>query len=190
MRPCWTRQGRRLGRWAGSTASLRLDLHALAAHQLQAGSALGPSAPVAPDERRRSDGQRVQEDAHPAWMFGRLPMPLTVFAHPTGATITDAGRIHDAQAAIRFSTLFGGSKLRSGGTAQGAIGLAGKVTTREPALFPGLAGRCRGIALRGREARPWRSREWRAGRAQTRWSAPALAGGDAPAPAAGSTPIG
>ncbi len=35
MCPCWTRQERSLGRWAGSESRRQLDLHSLAAHQLQ-----------------------------------------------------------------------------------------------------------------------------------------------------------
>lgn len=149
MRPCWTGQGRSLGRWAGSAARFHLDLHSLAAYHLQAGSALGPPTPVAPEQRSRGDGQRVQEYAHPAWMFGRLSVPLTGLAQVAGATITDASLIHDAQAPIRFSTLFGGREPCSGGTTQRAIGLPGKVVPREATLFPGLAGRCWSIALRG-----------------------------------------
>lgn len=96
MRPCWTRQGWSLGRWAESTASLHLDLHSLAAHQFQAGSALRAPAPVTPEERRRGDGQGVQKQADPARMFGRLPMPLTMRAQLTRAAIAEAGLIDHA----------------------------------------------------------------------------------------------
>ena len=149
MRPRWTGQEWSRCGWARRAARRHLDLHPLAAPQLRAGSALCSSAPVAPEERRRGNGQRVQEQTDPAWMFGRLPMPLTALAQRAGTAITEAGFIHHAQAPIRFSTLFGGSKLRSGGTAQGAIRLERKVAAREAALFPGLPWHSRGIALHG-----------------------------------------
>ena len=70
----------------------------------------------------------MQEQAHPARMCGRLSMPLTLLAQPTGATITEASLIHDTQAAIGLAALFGGRKLLQSLTAQGAIGLAEKVS--------------------------------------------------------------
>src|SRR5690242_3726182 len=91
----------------------------------------------------------MQEQTDPARMFGRLSMPLTLLAQPTWKAIAEAGLIHHAQAPIRFSTLFSGSKLRSGGTAQGTIRLERKVSAREAALFPGLPWHSRGIALHG-----------------------------------------
>lgn len=142
MRSCWTRQRQRLGGWAGSMARLHLNLHALAAYQLQAGSALCPPTPVAPEQLRRGDGQRVEEQADPAWVFGRLSMPLTMLAQPTRTAIADAGLIYDAQAAIGLAALFCHREQRSSGTAQRAIGLAEKVASRKAALFPGLAERC------------------------------------------------
>ena len=91
----------------------------------------------------------MQEQTHPARMFGRLSMPLTLLAQSAGATITNAGLIHHAQAAFGFPALFGWREQRSGGTTQRAIRLASKISTREAASFPGLAQFCRSISLGG-----------------------------------------
>jgi hypothetical protein len=163
-------QGRQ-GHWGRRAARRHLDLHPLAAYQLQAGAPLCSTAPVAPEERRRGNGQRVQEQAHSAWMFGRLPMPLTLFAHPTGTAIADAGLIHHAQAAIRFSTLFGGSQRCSDGTAQRAIGLERKVSGRRNGPVS-RADRALLGHTPAREPGRWPpTREPRAGPEQTQWSA-------------------
>ena len=87
--------------------------------------------------------------ADPTRPGGAAAVPLTALSQVTRATIADPGSIEHAQALIRFSTLFGGRKLRSGGTAQGAIRLERKVSARETALFPVLTRFCRSIALCG-----------------------------------------
>lgn len=149
MRPLLTRQRWRRGRWAESAIRCHLDLHLLSTQQVNAGAPLFAAAPVAPEQRSRGNGQRVQEQADPAWMFGRRSMPLTVRTQPAGATITDAGLIDHAQAPIRFSTLFRRREQRSGGTTQRTIGLASKVSTRVATVFPGLTGHCRAYPCAG-----------------------------------------
>ena len=53
MRPLWTRQGWCLGGGAENTIRRHLDLHPLAAYQIDACAPLFPTAPVAEDARQQ-----------------------------------------------------------------------------------------------------------------------------------------
>jgi len=149
MRPLLAGARRSRGGWAGRVASLQRDLPSLAAHQLQASSALTSPAPVAPEQRRQGDGQWMQEQAHPARLPGVPGMPLAVLAPPAGTAIAPAGRREDAQAAIGLAAVFRRRERLPGGTAQGAIGLERKGSASEAALLPGLAWHGQGIAWHG-----------------------------------------
>jgi hypothetical protein len=56
MRPLRAGQRRRRGGWGGSASWRHLNLHPLAAYQLQAGSPLSATAPVPPEHGSRGDG--------------------------------------------------------------------------------------------------------------------------------------
>jgi hypothetical protein len=69
----------------------------------------------------------MQQHAHLARLCRRSTIPLTLFAEWTGPTTPNAGTIHDAQAAIGFSTLFLGHKLLPCWTAQRSVRLEKKI---------------------------------------------------------------
>src|SRR5262245_54978002 len=58
-----TRKRRRSGT-GSSIPRLHLDLHALVAKQLEAGSPVDEPTPVAPEEPRIPDDERMEQDAH------------------------------------------------------------------------------------------------------------------------------
>ena len=59
---------------------LHLDLHALVAKQLDAGTSMNPSTPVMPLEGGGTDSHWMQEDAHLARLLGGGAIPLTLLA--------------------------------------------------------------------------------------------------------------
>lgn len=93
MRPLLAGQGRSLGEWVQCVARLYLDLHALAAYQVQTGATLPPTAPVAPEDGGSGHQQGMQEHTHLAGLGSSLTLPLTLRAQRTGATTADAGPI-------------------------------------------------------------------------------------------------
>jgi hypothetical protein len=84
---------------------LHLDHHLLMAQKLDAGPAMLSAAPIPPEERRGTNGQRMEEHADLARLLCGMSLPLTLLAQRTGPTPADAGSIHHAQAAIGFSAL-------------------------------------------------------------------------------------
>ena len=113
-------------------------------------------------------------------------LPLTLLPQRAGAATADAGRIDHAQAPIGFSASLVRHERLAGGTTERAIGLEGKVLTREAALFPGQAHLGGSIARGGSRVRRGR----RDGRSPPRWCAPDQDAADGPAPGEGSTLIG
>src|SRR5216683_6088356 len=91
----------------------------------------------------------MQQQTHSAWFQSSEAMPLALLAQPTASTLADASRIHEPQAAISLTALFGRSKHLPGGAAQCAIRLKHKVAPRKAALFEGQGHLRRSIA-RGR----------------------------------------
>ena len=95
--------------WSGRVWGLRglcLDLHALVAKQLEAGTPMNPATPVMPEERSRTDDHWMQQHAHLARLCRRPAIPLALLAQGTGTTTTDTGRIDHAQASIGFLAPF------------------------------------------------------------------------------------
>ena len=80
-----------------------LHLHALMTHQLDARASVEPTAPVTPEERRRTDDEVDAAGRSPGAAWGSAALPLTLFAQGTGTATADAGRIDHAQAPIGFS---------------------------------------------------------------------------------------
>src|SRR5215831_19288363 len=118
-------------------------------------------------------------------MFGRLSMPLTVFATPPGATIAEAGLIYDAQAAIGalFAVRWEPTLLRRDSARCHRAGGQSLDQRRDRVSRTGRARLVHSPAQAlAREVPLWGVSS---GPAQTPWSVPAPAGGDAPAQAAG-----
>jgi hypothetical protein len=133
--------------WSGRIPRSQLDLDALVAKQLDAGTPMNPSTPVTPEERLISDDERMQEHAHLARLGSGAAIPLTLFAQRAGATTPDAGRIHHTQTAIGFSAPLMRGKLLASRATECAIWLKSKVLTREAASFPGQGHGCRPVPL-------------------------------------------
>jgi hypothetical protein len=153
MRPLLAGQGCRRGCWGGRMARRHLDLYLLAAHQAQTGSPLGPAAPISPEHGGRGHRERMRLHTHTAGL-GRgstlpLTLPLRLLSQRTGVACSDARRIEDAQAAIRFSAALRRREELPGRTAQRPSGLAGKVLPGEAALFARLARLCQGQSKLG-----------------------------------------
>jgi hypothetical protein len=108
----------------------------LLAHQLDARPSVLPPTPVAPEQRIRTDDEGMQQHADLTRLGGSAAVPLTLFAQGTGATTTDAGRIHHTQAAIDFSTLFLDTKFLVCWTTEGPVWLEREIVAREATSFP------------------------------------------------------
>src|SRR4051812_16896168 len=107
------------------------------------------ATPISPEERCGTNGERMEQEAHLAWLLGGTALPLALLAERTGPTTANAGRIHHAQAAIDFSTLLLNTKLLVCWTAQGPVWLEREIVAREATSLPYGAHLCRSIA-RGR----------------------------------------
>ena|SRR5260370_832056 len=64
MRALCTGQGRRRDSWSGRGPGLHLDLHALVTKQLHARTSMEPTTPIFPEQRSRTDNERMQEHTH------------------------------------------------------------------------------------------------------------------------------
>jgi hypothetical protein len=108
----------------------------LVTEQLDAGPPVYPSAPILPEQRSRTNDEGMQEDADLTRLCSGVAIPLALLAQGTGAATANAGRIHHAQAAISFSTLFLDAKLLACWAAKGSIWLEGEIVTREATSLP------------------------------------------------------
>ena len=101
MRPLCAGKRRRREDSRGGNRSCRLhmQLHALVAKQVDAGTSMNPSTPVTPSERFSPDHEGMQQYTNLARLFGGTALPLTLFTQRTGTTTANAGPIHphDAQ---------------------------------------------------------------------------------------------
>jgi hypothetical protein len=129
MRPLRAGQGRRPERWTGRSARFHLHLHTLVTQQMDARPPMKPPAPISPEHRSRTNGQRMQEETDLARFRGSVALPLALRAQWARAATADAGRIHHAQAAIGFSTLLLGNQRAPCWTPQRPIGLKRKLLT-------------------------------------------------------------
>ncbi len=98
-----TGKGRRLDGQAGRGGRLDLYLDTLMAQQLDARASVGPTTPVSPSDRLRTNDQWMQQHAHLARLFGGVALPLALLPQGTRAATADASCIHHAQASIGFS---------------------------------------------------------------------------------------
>ncbi len=134
-----TGKRRRRDGWSGSVRAiprLHLNLDALGTKELDTRMPMNPSTPVLPEERLTSDDEGMEEHADLARHSSGGAIPLALLAQRTGTTTADAGRVHDAQAAIAFPAPLMGDQLLACWTSQRPIGLERKVLPREPASFP------------------------------------------------------
>ena len=112
-------------------------LDALVSHEFQTSAPVLSAAPIAPEQRGRTNLERMQQHTDLARFGRRRAIPLTLLAQRTGTTTADAGRIDHAQTAIGFLTPLLGMKRLSCWTAEGSIRLERKVLARESPRFPG-----------------------------------------------------
>ncbi|MGH9830386.1 MAG: hypothetical protein ACREDR_44840, partial [Blastocatellia bacterium] len=133
------RTGKDHVRWAWRSSSGRWQAHldALVSHELHTGASVRSPAPISPEERGRTNLERMQQHADLARLCGGVAVPLTLFAERTGTTTANTGSIHDTQASIGFSALFMRDQLLSSRTPQRPIRLKSKILAREAASFPG-----------------------------------------------------
>lgn len=120
------------GRW-------QAHLDTLVLHELHTGASVFSSAPISPEQRGRTNLERMQQHADLAWLFGGAALPLALLAERAGTTTANAGSIHHTQACIGFSTLLMRDQLLVGRAPQRAVGLERKVLAGETARFPGQA---------------------------------------------------
>lgn len=140
-------EGCRRENWAGRETLLHLHFHALLSKQMHAHSSMKSPTPITPEERSRTDDEGMQEHTHLARLGGGAALPLTLFPQGTGATTADAGRIDHTQAPVGFPAPLMRAQGLASRTAQRAIRLQGKVSSREATLFPGQSHSWRPIPL-------------------------------------------
>ncbi len=136
--------------WRSGGGRRQAHLDALVSHEQHTGAPVLSPAPVAPEQRCRSDDERMQKHTHLARLSGSAAIPLTLVAQGTGTTTADAGRIDHAQASIGFLAPLVCHKWLIGWTAQRPVRLEGKVLPREATSFPGCGNRGLAIARGGR----------------------------------------
>lgn len=145
MRPLGPREWRGWERKGGKITWFHLHLQTLAS-LLHTNAPMNAPAPVTPEDRLRTDSQRMQQKTHLARFGGRTAIPLALLAQRAGTTIADAGRIHHTQTPIAFSASLMGVKRLPSRTPERPIGLQRKVLTRKATCFPGRAHRRGSIA--------------------------------------------
>jgi len=95
----------------------------LVSHELDAGAPMNSAAPIVPEERGRTNLERMQQHTHLPRLRRSAAIPLTLLTQRTGAATAGPCSIHDAQTSIGFSTLLLDTKLLIGWTMKGAIWL-------------------------------------------------------------------
>ena len=154
MRALNTRDHRRGRSISSGESRFYLEVQMLAM-QTETRSPLVPSAPVSPKQRSRSHRQGMEQDAHLA-RFGRcVSTPLALLTQRTGTAVANADGIDDSEIAITLSTLFMRDQYVACWTAQGPVGLKGKVGSWKASRFPGGGGGGWRIP-RSRSRRDWR----------------------------------
>jgi hypothetical protein len=144
-------------------------LHPLVAQQLHAGPSMRSAWPVLPEQGVGAELAGVKQDTYSARMPGGLPMPLALFPQPTGATVGDAGLIHQAQATLGLLSLFATPQTLASGAAQTPVRLEGSRPSPRSAPFSRVQ-RPRPGHNPAQAVSPFH--HW-AGHSQTRWCAQA-----------------
>ena len=125
---------------------------ALVSHELDTGTSMFSAAPIPPEQRCGTNGERMQQHTDLAWLQGFATLPLALLAQRAGAATAHAGRIHDTQAAIGFSTPLVSFQHLPCWAAKRPIGLERKVLPSEATCFPGSGSGGWAVA-RGRRGR-------------------------------------
>src|SRR5258707_4844084 len=104
MRPLRAGQGRGPERWTGRSARFHLHLHTLVTQQMDARPPMKPPAPISPEHRSRTNGQRMQEETDLARFRDSVALPLALLAQwAKPATSVGCSLLH-APAAVSVST--------------------------------------------------------------------------------------
>ena len=135
-----SRERGRVRCWLNLEGLFQMYINPLIAHKLHACPSMLPSTPVTPEERPIPDDEWMQENTHLARLRGFAAIPLTLLAQQAGAAAAETGCVHDAQAAIGFSTPFMGKKRLPCWTPERPIGLERKVGSGETTRFEGSGG--------------------------------------------------
>ncbi|GEM_PF-3574423 len=137
-------------RIGGSRQETGLD--ALMSYKAQTGTPLLSATPILPEQRGRTNLERVQQHANLAWLCSRAAIPLTMLAQGAGTTTANAGSIDHAQASISLPTLLMREQVVSSRAQERPIGLEREIGSGEAPRFPGC-GRGRWTISRGRSRR-------------------------------------
>jgi hypothetical protein len=124
--------------WDGPRRRRRRQVHlnSLISHEILTGTSMFSAAPISPEERCGTNGERMEQDTHLARLLSGAALPLALLAHRAGTTTADAGSIHHAQASIGLSALLLDAKLLVCGAAQCSAWLEREVVTREATSLP------------------------------------------------------
>jgi hypothetical protein len=116
------RTGKNHIRWDGPLRRRRRQVHlnSLISHEMLTGTSMFSAAPILPEERCGTNCERMEQDAHLAWLLGGTALPLALLAQGTRPTTANAGRIHHTQAPTTFSTPLMGNQRPPGWTPEGA----------------------------------------------------------------------
>lgn len=79
--------------WRSCGQRQQAYLSELVSHELEAGTTMLSPAPISPEERSRSDDERMQKHTHLARLRSSVAVPLTLVAQRTGTATADTGSI-------------------------------------------------------------------------------------------------
>src|SRR6266699_3154886 len=136
--------------WRSCGGGWQAHLDALVSHELHTGAPVRSPAPIAPEQRRVTNPERMQQYTDPTRLRGCFPVPLTLLAQRAAATIAYPGAVEHAQTAIGFAALLGWAQRLASRTGQCPVGLKGEVPPGETPRFPGQGDRRLAIALHRR----------------------------------------
>lgn len=145
MCPLRPRKDRRLR--AGRESRRKGHLNPLVSHELHTGTSVLSATPILPVQRRGTDPEGMQEKTDPTRLCRGLSMPLTLRTLWAVAAIADPSAGEDAQTAIRFPALLGGTQRLAFWTVQHAVGLEGEIVPREAPSLPRQSNGRRAVAL-------------------------------------------
>jgi hypothetical protein len=93
--------------WRSCDGRRQAHLDALMSHELHTGAPMLSPAPIPPEQRSGTNLERMEQATSPTRLRGCFPIPLTLRALWTAATVEDPGAVEDAQTAIGFASLLG-----------------------------------------------------------------------------------
>lgn len=82
--------------WRSGGRRQQAQLDALVSHELQTGAPVFSPAPIPPEQRGRTNLERMQQHADLARLCSGVAIPLALLAQRTGTTTANAGSIHHA----------------------------------------------------------------------------------------------